>query len=255
MLKLLPMAVALAASGAALAACERKPVTTPTVQVAAASDLTLAFQELGRLYRQQSGVDVNFAFGSSGLLARQLAEGAPFDLFASANIGFVEQVVQRGACEGTTKAPYAQGRLALWWPENGNGPKDLVDLRDARFKRIAIANPEHAPYGEAARAALQKLGIWDDVLPRLVYGENVRQTLQFAQTGNAEAALVAGSLLTQADQGHSFLVDASLHAPIVQALVVCRNGKNSDGARQFVEFLRSAAARAVLRRYGFEPPP
>lgn len=244
-----------AALGVAVAACNRSaPAPTP-VRVAAAADLTLAFEALGRAFEQETGRPVSFTFGSTGLLAKQLGEGAPFDVFAAANASFVDQVVSAGACDGATKTPYARGRIAIWTKQGTIAPPaGIAELAEARFARIAIANPEHAPYGQAAREALEQAGIWAAVAPRLVFGENVRQTLQLAETGNVEAAIVALSLVVNDEDDPWVLVDEALHRPIDQALVVCRGGSEREGGEAFARFVTSAAGRTVMRRHGFVLP-
>src|SRR5262249_23213427 len=150
------------------------------------------------------------------LLAKQLDQGAPFDVFAAANVSFVDQVVKSGACDGGSKAMYARGRLVVW-TRSGAGaapPRSLADLADSRFAHVAIANPEHAPYGRAAEDALGRSGALDAVKPKLVFGENVQQALELAQTGNADAAIVALSLTIARNDGVSLPVDPTLHAPI-----------------------------------------
>jgi molybdate transport system substrate-binding protein len=225
------------------------------VRVAAAADLTLAFEELGRAFERETGQTVTFSFGSTGLLARQLREGAPFDVFAAANASFVDDVVAAGACDGATKAPYARGRIVVWTRRGAVAPpRAFSDLADARFRRIAIANPEHAPYGRAARQALERAGIFDAVEPRLVLGENVRQAFQFAETGNVDAAIVARALVVNDSEGPSLLVDESLHQPIDQALVVCNRGDSRAGGEELARFVSSEPGRAVMRRYGFLLP-
>lgn len=219
-----------------IAGCKKE--ATQPLRIAAASDLTEAFGALA----PQFDKDAKVTFGSSGLLAKQIAEGAPFDLFASANAQFVNDAVKSGACDGSTVKTYARGRLALM----GNVTIDQL----ASVRRIAIANPEHAPYGRAAQQALSKLGTWDSLKPQLVFTENVRQAVQFADTGNVEVALVAWSNVIARDGGVT-LVDESLHEPIEQTLVVCTRGKNAEAARRFVQFLESEAARATMQRYGF----
>jgi molybdate transport system substrate-binding protein len=237
-----------------ISACKREEAQAP-VRIAAASDLTLAFEELGRNFERSRGQKLTFSFGSTGLLAKQLREGAPFDVFAAANVSFVDEVVAAGACDGATKKPYARGRIAVWTKRGSLAPPiALGDLADARFTRVAIANPEHAPYGRAAREALQKAGVWARLEPRLVYGENVRQTLQFAETGNVEAAIVALALVI-GDRGNPWLiVDESMHRAIDQALVVCTRGANRRGGEAFAQFVAAESGRAVMRRYGFLLP-
>lgn len=231
------------------------PSNQAPILVAAASDLSRAFAELGAAFEAKTQQRVAFSFGSTGLLAKQLREGAPFDLFAAANVSFVAEVVKTGACDGATQVPYARGRLVIWTKQGLVKPsRSLADLADPRFQRIAIANPQHAPYGKAAKQALEKQGLWKVVESRIVYGENVQQTLQFAQSGNAEAAIVAQSLVIGSSRGASLLVDDGLHAPIDQALVACNHGKNKAGATAFASFVNSVEGRAVMRRYGFMLP-
>lgn len=229
---------------------ERTPV-----RVAAAADLTFAFEELGRLFERETGRQVTFSFGSTGLLAKQIREGAPFDVFAAANVSFVEDVVAAGACDVTTKARYARGRIALWTRRGGvTPPTKLAQLAHPRFRRVAIANPEHAPYGQAAKQALERAGSWNAVEPRLVFGENVRQTLQFAETGNVETAIVALALVIGDRDNPWILIDEVLHQPIDQALVACTRGSNREGGEAFARYVNSEAGRPVMRSYGFLLP-
>ena len=234
---------------------EVHPAGSTPIRVAAAADLTHAFEELGRRFTQQTGQQVNFTFGSTGLLAKQLREGAPFDVFAAANVSFVDDVIAQGPCDGKTKAPYARGRIAVWTKSGSvEPPRSVADLAGARFIRIAIANPEHAPYGQAARQALQHARVWNTVEPRLVLGENVRQTFQFAETGNVEAAIVALALVVNDHRNPWLLVEESMHAPIEQALAVCKRGGNREGGQLFARFVNSEPGRAVMRTYGFLLP-
>ena len=226
------------------------------LRVAAAADLALAFKEVGAAFEKQSGKRVDFSFGSTGLLAKQIAEGAPFDVFAAANVSFVDDVVREGACLGETKALYARGRIVMWSKDPWALPKDIKDLEDPKYAKVAIANPEHAPYGRAAREALTKAGSWAAVEPRAVYGENVQQTLMFARSGNAEVAIVALSLAVTSP-GNYTPIDPSLHAPLDQALVVCKGGSKgakTNEARAFVDYVGSDAGRAIMRRFGFLLP-
>lgn len=229
--------------------CQRQTEPAATIQVAAASDLTLAFEELGRLFEQRSGQKVTFSFGASGALAKQLAQGAPFDLFAAANPSFAAQVVKSGACDGSSQALYARGYLVAWSKQKSLA--SLADLTSPDVQRIALANPEHAPYGKAAREALIKAGLWGELEQKIVHAENVRQALQFAETGNADVAVVARSLVVRSSAGHQLHVDPALHAAIEQTLVVCRRGKNETGGRAFAELVESAEGQALLARYGF----
>ncbi|MGH9882878.1 MAG: molybdate ABC transporter substrate-binding protein, partial [Pyrinomonadaceae bacterium] len=181
---------------AVLWGCNRPATQTPTqITLAAAADLTPAFEELGRDFEKQSKIKVIFSFGSSGMLAQQIANGAPMDLFAAANVSYVDDLEKKGLIIPDTKALYARGRITLWTLKDAPiKVEKLEDLTRPEVKRIAIANPDHAPYGMAAREALESAAIWDIVKPKLIYGDNIRQTLQFAQTGNVDVAIVALSL-------------------------------------------------------------
>lgn len=250
MRRLRPALVALAVI-LALAGCRRR-AAHGTVRVAAAADLQRAFEELGPRFTRQTGHPVAFTFGSSGLLAKQIAEGAPFDLYAAANASYVGQVVDAGACDGSTRQLYAQGRIVIW--STHEKVRDLAALAEPRFRKIAIANPDHAPYGKAAKQALTRAGVVDAITPKLVFGENVQQAKQFADTGSAEAAIVALSLVTAGAGGEVTPIDPSLHDPLDQQLVACGHGPGAAGARAFIAYLGSAEGREVMRRYGFKLP-
>jgi molybdate transport system substrate-binding protein len=249
----MPSRLALAALAAlALAAGCRERSSGDTIKVAAASDLARAFEDVGRAFTAKTGHKVVFTFGSSGLLAKQLTQGAPFDLYAAASKSFVQQVVDAKACDASTRAMYGRGRLVAW---SKAGPlTDLRELAEPRFAKIAIANPEHAPYGKAAKQALEKLELWDAVSSRLVFAENIQITMQWAQDGSADAALVALSLATVTTGGVSVPVDQTLHDPLDQELVVCGNGPATDGARAFAAYVASPAGRDIMRNYGFRLP-
>ncbi|MBU2601699.1 MAG: molybdate ABC transporter substrate-binding protein [Actinobacteria bacterium] len=225
-----------------------------TLTVSAASDLTLALEEIGRLYHEQTGVDVTFNYGSSGQLSQQIAAGAPVDLFFSANRRFVQELVDAGVVGEVDTALYAIGRITLW--TRADSPlriEGLADLLDPQVKRIAIANPDHAPYGVAAREALQAAGLWEQLQPRIVMAENVLQALQFADSGNADVAIVARSLSVQGD-GRWVLVPEDLHSPLEQTLAVIPRSSLAEEARQFADFVNGPVGRPVLQRYGFGLP-
>jgi molybdate transport system substrate-binding protein len=223
------------------------------IRVAAAADLAVAFKEVGAQYEAKTGRKVDFTFGSTGLLAKQLEEGAPFDVFAGANASFVDQAVKSGACDGATKAPYATGRLAIY--VKSGTPPTLAQLAKGEYKHIAIANPDHAPYGKAAREAMQKAGVWDGAQKRMVYGENVQQAHQFAQSGNADVAIIALSLAMAATEGSFAEIDTSMHSALNQEMVVCRGrGGPRDRAKDFLDYVASTEGRAVLKKRGFLLP-
>jgi molybdate transport system substrate-binding protein len=227
----------------------------PPVRVAAAADLARVFPDVAAAFTAQTGSPVALSFGSSGILAHQLAEGAPFDAFAAADEAFVDRAVAAGACRADSVVLYARGQLALWWRHELDAPlpRRFADIADARFRRVAIANPEHAPYGRAAREAMQAAGVWQTLEPRLVYAENVQQVLQFAGSGNAEVAIVARALAVSTP-GEWIAVDESLHAPLRQAMAACINGPSPAAGIAFVRYVVSPAGQAILARNGFAPP-
>jgi molybdate transport system substrate-binding protein len=223
------------------------------ITVAAASDLRFAFEDLGERFTAETGIEVTFSFGSSGQLREQIINGAPFDVFASANVEFVDAVIDAGRGVADTKADYGIGRIALWSPPGVELPSRVEDLSDARYRRIAIANPTHAPYGAAAEQALASAGVLDEVRGRLVFGENISDTLRIARSGNADVGIVALSLVITGDDPY-VLVDEALHAPLRQALVVTATGQRGDDARELTGFLAGPTGREVMVRYGFALP-
>jgi molybdate transport system substrate-binding protein len=225
-----------------------------TLIVSAAADLTPAFEELGAQFTQEAGIKVTFNFGSTGQLAQQIEQGAPVDLFAAANSSFVDELERKNLVIPDTKALYAQGRITLWARNDSSLKLErLEDLAGAQVRHIAIANPEHAPYGQAAREALQSTDVWDDVSSKLVFGENVRQTLQYAETGNVDAAIVALSLSVNSS-GRWVLISEKLHKPLNQVLAVISGTRHEAEARRFASFINSPPGRLVMRKYGFILP-
>lgn len=239
-------------------ACHKAPAPGPApLKVAAAADLASAFKDIGAAYEKKTGQPVTFSFGSTGLLAKQIEEGAPYDVFAAANVSYADDAVKSGACFADTKSLYATGRIVIW-AKNGEAlPTKIEELADPKYAKIALANPEHAPYGAAAKQALIKAGVWDAISSRVVYGENVQQTLQFAQSGNAEISIVALSLAIVAE-GQYLPIDAALHDRIDQALVACKGSSSgnaaSDNAKAFTAFVASPDGRTIMRRFGFLLP-
>jgi len=238
-----------------LAACGSKR-SGRRVRVAAASDLGKAFEEVGKEFASRAQITPEITFGSSGLLARQIEQGAPFSLFAAANKEFVDRVIKAGRCDGATSRTYGRGRIVVWARAGGKAPAQLADLADAaRFKKIAIANPEHAPYGLAAKQALQKSGLWEAVEPRLILGDNIQTTMLYAREGNVDVAIVALSLAVVADGGSYLAIDQALHDPLDQQLVVCGAGEEAEAARQLAAFIGSREGREIMTRYGFAIDP
>lgn len=227
-----------------------------TLTVSAAADLTPAFEELGEMFTQQTGIMIIFNFGSSGQLAQQIELGAPVDLFAAANQSYIAELQEKGLVLPDTVSLYAQGRITLWTRADSPHHFDRIeDLGSADVRRIAIANPEHAPYGVAAREALQSVGLWEEIQPKLILGENVAQTLHYAETGNVDVAIAALSLsIAAGDAGRWVLIPAELHNPLNQALAVVSSTAHEAEAREFAAFVNSEAGRVVMRRYGFILP-
>lgn len=245
------MVLALAVSLLALPLCSAQQL-----RVAAAADLQFAMRDLAARYENQSGQSLAISYGSSGNFFTQIQNGAPFDLFFSADSSYPQKLIEAGFAERQSLYSYAQGRLVLWAPQQSNLPlaeKGFSVLLDPGVHKIAVANPEHAPYGRAAVAALQKAGIYDQVKPKLVYGENISQTAQFVQSGNAEIGLVALSLAISPAMvsGKRWLVPAELHPPLDQAAVVISASKNKQAASKFLDFVKSEEGRKILASYGF----
>jgi len=247
-------AVALALTGwRTLAAPSSQTVVEP-LTVAAATSLQFAFPEIGRLFEAEAGQPVVLTFGSSGNLAHQIENGAPVDVFAAANVAYVDDLRLKGLIVAGSQQLYAQGRVVLAINRtSGVQARRLEDLLQPAITHVALANPGHAPYGLAARQALQSAGLWEALQPKLVYGENVRQAMQFVQTGNAEAGLIALSVADVPELSYT-LIDARLHQPLNQAVGVVRSTSREAVARRFIAFVNSPQGQAILRRYGFLPP-
>lgn len=235
------------------------PARADEIAVAAAADLKFAMTDVAAQYEKQTGNKVNVTYGSSGNFFSQLQNGAPFDVFFSADIDYARKLETAGLAEPGTLYLYAIGRITIWTP-----PDSKVDvaaqgwkaLLDERVQRIAIANPEHAPYGRAAVAAMQKAGIYDQVKPKLVYGDNISQAAQFVQSGSAQAGIVALSLAISPamKDGKRWDIPEDMHPAIEQAAILMKNAKNKVAARAFLNFVKTDEARATLAKYGFAFP-
>lgn len=230
------------------------------IRVAAAADLKFAMADLAAQFTKQTGTKVNVTYGSSGNFFSQIQNGAPFDLFFSADATYPEELEAAGLAEAHTLYRYAVGRIVAWAPAGSRLDFSKLGLRallDPTVQRIAIANPEHAPYGRAAVAALRDAGIYEQVKAKLVYGENISQAAQFVESGNAQAGIVAMSLaLSPAmKDGKSWIIPEHMHAPIEQEAIVLKASKDKDAARAFLDYVQSAPGRAVLEKFGFAIPP
>jgi len=237
------------------------PVARPRVRVAAASDLRFVFDDLREAFQAgHPGIDVEVSFGSSGSFFAQFTQQAPFDLFLSADLDLPQRLVDRGDALPDSAFEYALGSLVLWMGagvELPGGIDGLDLLKDSRVARIAIANPEHAPYGRASMAVLKSLEIEDEVRPRLVLADNVAQALQFVDSGGASVGLVSASLAGDPrlqGRGRGVPVPTELHPPLRQGGVILKWASSPEAARAFCEFLVSAEGRELLRSHGFQLP-
>ncbi len=228
--------------------------------IAAAADLQFALPEIVAAFTSSGGARLKLSFGSSGNFARQIAQGAPFELLLAADERFVEQVIAAQRADGPG-IHYATGRLALFLPQGSpiRADRDLADfaaaVRDGRLKRLAIANPEHAPYGRAAREVLEQRGLWPAVQDKLALGDNAAQAAQFAASGAAQAGLIPLSLARApelAARGAYVTLPESWHTPLRQTLVLVKGA--GPTARAFAAFLRGPQARQILARNGFGLP-
>lgn len=243
---------------AALLATPAMAADVPTV--AAASDLKFALEEIAAAFTAASGKPVKLAFGSSGNFARQIRQGAPFEMFLSADESFVESLARDGLARDAGDL-YAVGRIVFFAPTGSPLEPDSAlnalkaALESGRVRRFAIANPEHAPYGRAAREALETAGLWTAIQKRLVLGENVSQAAQFATTGGADGGIFAYSLaLSPAIRrlGRFVLIPESMHRPLRQRMALLRTA--GPTAEAFYAFVKGADARRIFDRYGFVLP-
>lgn len=241
-------------SGAGIPAAQQR-----SIRVAAAADLQFAMAEIVQAFEKQTATTVKVTYGSSGNFFSQIRNGAPFDLFFSADIDYPRKLAQTGTADPATLYEYAAGRIVIWIPSNAavNVSRETWKvLLDARIHKIAIANPEHAPYGRAALAAMQKAGIYEQVKTKLVYGENISQAAQFVQSGNAQAGIIALSLAHSPamKSGNFWIIPGDMYAPIEQAAIVLSAAQNRAEAEGFLRFVKGPEGRAILERFGFQVP-
>ncbi|HNX95624.1 MAG TPA: molybdate ABC transporter substrate-binding protein [Holophaga sp.] len=228
-----------------------------SVTIAAAADLKFALDDVAANYRKAHPSEkIEVVYGSSGKFQTQIQQGAPYDIFFSADISFPRELAKAGWAASEVK-PYAVGRLVIWSATVDATKLTLASLADPKFARIAIANPKHAPYGKRAEEALRAVGLWDALQSRLVYGENIAQTAQFVQTGNAQVGLIALSLAVNpelAAKGGYAVVPEKLHQPLEQGFIITKRAAGNASARAFAEYVASGAGRTILKRYGFALP-
>jgi molybdate transport system substrate-binding protein len=227
------------------------------ITIAAASDLKGCLDEIAADFRKAHADDeVEVVYGSSGKFKTQIEQGAPFDLFFSADIAFPQDLLKASLAVGEVH-PYAIGRLVLWSKTIDASTLKVADLMRADIQKIAIANPQHAPYGKRAEEALRASGIWEKVEGKLVFGENISQTAQFAESGNAQVGMIALSLVLGpelAGKGSYSLVPDSLHEPLEQGFVITKRAADNALAKAFADYMGSGQTRAVMVRYGFALP-
>jgi molybdate transport system substrate-binding protein len=239
---------------AATVVAGRAQVPRAPLMVFAAADLGPPFRQIVPAFERQSRIDVTLVLGSTGMLAQQIRNGAPADVFFAANESFIKELAAETLTLRQTSVLYARGRVAIVaLKSNGIRINDLTDLADSRIRRIALANPQHAPYGLAARQALEAAGLWTTLEPKLVFGENVQQAVQFVRSGSAEAGLVARSVADTSDLKWT-LVEDRLHAPLNQMAAVLARTKQPGASTSFIEFVNSTQGRSVMRKFGFLLP-
>lgn len=239
------------------------PIGTPQafavekITVAAASDLTFALNEIVALYKKSHpNIQVETIYGSSGKMYTQIQQGAPYDLYFSADIAYPRDLKAKGMA-GSEVYRYAIGRIVLWSSSRNATKMTLKDLLTSGILKIAIANPKHAPYGKRAEEALKAAGLWAKVESKLVYGENVSQAAQFVQSGNAQVGIIALSLALNpqlAKQGGHALIPSNLHQPLEQGFMLTKRAAKNASAQNFAKFMLSPEARNILTRYGFALP-
>jgi molybdate transport system substrate-binding protein len=236
------------------------PAADRSINVAAAADLSSALPEVAAKFEKRTGVSVKVSFGASGALTQQIQNGAPFDVFFSADMDYPRQLIKDGHAESASLYLYAVGRLVLWVPKDS--PLDVehkgIDvLLDPSVKKISIANPQHAPYGRAAEAALKHYRMYERIADRLVLGENVSQAAQFVESGNAQAGFVAlahAIAPSMQSQGQYWIVPSDAYPPLDQGVVLLSHSPHQEDAAAFLAYIKSEEVAAELRRYGFSLP-
>lgn len=227
------------------------------INIAAAADLKFAMDEIVAKFREVNAKDdVDVIYGSSGKFYTQIQQGAPYDLYFSADIAFPRELAKSGFSFSEV-IPYAFGRIVLWSATMEANKMSLDSLTSSKISHIAIANPKHAPYGKRAEEALRASRLWERVEPKLVYGENIAHTAQFVQTGNAQVGIIALSLALNpalANKGGYWLIPDTLHAPLEQAFIITKRAQGNDLAKKFADYMRSSATRTIMTKYGFVLP-
>lgn len=230
------------------------PAMADQAHVAVAANFTAAATEIADAFRSETGHEAILSFGSTGQLYTQISQDAPFEVFLAADDVRPAKAVEDGFGVEGSLFTYAIGKIVLWSADADvvTGPETL---NAGNFDRIAIANPETAPYGTAAIEAMKQLGVYDVLRPKIVQGNNIAQTFQFVQTGNAELGFVALSQVASDAGGSSWIVPENLYAPIRQDAVLLKKGEKNAAAAAFLEFLRGSSATAIIEKYGYGVEP
>lgn len=226
------------------------PTQAEDVRAAVAANFTAPSKEIAVGFEKSTGHKLLLSFGATGQLYAQISQGAPFEILLSADRSTPEKAVSAGLATPGTVFTYAVGKLVLF-SKDPNLVRGQATLKAGNFKKMAIANPATAPYGAAAVEVMKALGTYNSIEGRIVYGQNVSQTYQFIDTGNAELGFVALSQLVATKDGSRWLVPEHLHSAIRQDVVLLRRGERSDAARAFLSYLRSGPARAIIEKYGY----
>ncbi len=224
------------------------------ITIAAAADLKFAMDEIVTSFNKtQPGNEVQVIYGSSGKFFTQVQQGAPYDLYFSADINYPRELAKKGMAASAV-IPYAVGRIVLWSNSMDATKMTLASLTDSKIIRIAIANPKHAPYGKRAEEALKASGLWDRLQKKLVFGENIAHTAQFVQTGNAQVGIIALALALNPElskKGGYYLIPDNLHNPLEQGFVITKQGSNKPLAKKFADYMGSKQTRGIMTKYGF----
>lgn len=232
-------------------------VSAAEVHVAAASNFTQPLEKLSAKFAQDTGHKVILSYGATGKISTQITNGAPFQVFLSADQEHPKKLIQSRKAVAGTESTYAIGKLVLWSPQLKDiGPRAEA-LKLGQFKHLSIANPKLAPYGQAAKETLEKMGLWEKFRSRVVLGENITQAYQFVSTGNAELGFIALSQIKQDGknpEGSFWVVPQSRYSAIKQDVVLLEKGKDNPAAKQFLEFLKSDQAKKIIEKYGYELP-
>lgn len=240
-----------------LAAVATSPAQAEKITVAAAADLKFAMDDIVQAFNRDNRSDqVEVIYGSSGKFHTQIQQGAPYDLYFSADIAFPRELAKKGFAASDVR-PYAMGRIVLWSAGLDASRMTLNNLLDPKIRHVAIANPKHAPYGQRAEEALRAAGVWDKVEPKLVYGENIAATAQYISSGNAQIGIIALALAVSPElssKGSYWLIPESLHKPLEQGYIVTKHAEGNKLAARFADYMGSKPVRAIMTRYGFVLP-